>query len=433
MVSEPAREDILVMTSKSQEDREFPLQKDVVRIGRSPGNDIVLDDPLTSRHHARLERQEDGWTITDENSFNGTYVDGVRIRTPRTLRYGNRIKIGDTMMVFRRQQTKATMKVSALNKRRTALAQRAKELQQELDKLVPTVVEGARSHLDSLQQRFKDYDNLIAAGATGRAERMLAKVQAGTGELDKRLPTLREQSQQVQRTTAAQEVVDQLLAEVDERLTEMDRPATGELRRARNSLRRRLKDSRKAYEARDFRKAQVVIDQDISQKGIDKLQRALENLQSARQKQKEERTVEKRLEQLTGQVNTAREKLFALAKQDADGAPQTDADSSEDILGKIASRKMRVRKGHEELAQRLASLRDPIDALDIALKAARALPDLTPPEERQARAAVRSFKRAQTFLDRGELEEARARLDEVDVEQVREWHEILQAKLEETT
>jgi len=51
-----------------------------LRIGRAPDNDVVLDDLLTSRHHAELHRSEDGWRLVDLGSANGSYLNGQRVR-----------------------------------------------------------------------------------------------------------------------------------------------------------------------------------------------------------------------------------------------------------------------------------------------------------------------------------------------------------------
>ncbi|HYN21015.1 MAG TPA: GAF domain-containing protein [Thermoanaerobaculia bacterium] len=45
-------------------------------VGRDPDCDLVLDDDRVSRRHARLVRGEDGWTVADLGSKNGTLVDG---------------------------------------------------------------------------------------------------------------------------------------------------------------------------------------------------------------------------------------------------------------------------------------------------------------------------------------------------------------------
>nr|WP_234542427.1 FHA domain-containing protein [Streptomyces shenzhenensis] len=49
-------------------------------VGRDPLSDIVIDDARVSWHHAVLRPVEDHWTLEDEQSTNGTYADGRRIR-----------------------------------------------------------------------------------------------------------------------------------------------------------------------------------------------------------------------------------------------------------------------------------------------------------------------------------------------------------------
>jgi ABC transport system ATP-binding/permease protein len=51
----------------------------VVTIGRAPENSVVLNDLLVSRRHATLQRSGSQWELVDNNSANGTYVNGDRI------------------------------------------------------------------------------------------------------------------------------------------------------------------------------------------------------------------------------------------------------------------------------------------------------------------------------------------------------------------
>ena len=49
-------------------------------IGRSKGNDIVIDFPTVSRNHAVITRYDDGsWTVTDTNAKSGVLVNGEPI------------------------------------------------------------------------------------------------------------------------------------------------------------------------------------------------------------------------------------------------------------------------------------------------------------------------------------------------------------------
>ena len=55
----------------------------VIRIGRAPDNDVVLENPTVSRYHARLVQTADGWYIEDLQSYNGTAVNHVYQRVQR--------------------------------------------------------------------------------------------------------------------------------------------------------------------------------------------------------------------------------------------------------------------------------------------------------------------------------------------------------------
>lgn len=71
----------------------FELSRPVLTVGRAPSNDVVLRDSSVSKHHAQLEQEEDGWTLSDLGSTNGSWVNGERVRQKR-LASGDRIRIG---------------------------------------------------------------------------------------------------------------------------------------------------------------------------------------------------------------------------------------------------------------------------------------------------------------------------------------------------
>ncbi|MFS4092157.1 FHA domain-containing protein [Streptomyces sp. AF1A] len=63
-------------------------------VGRDPLSDIVLDDARVSWHHAVLRCEHDHWTLADEQSTNGTYAEGRRIRR-RDVGPGSEIRFGN--------------------------------------------------------------------------------------------------------------------------------------------------------------------------------------------------------------------------------------------------------------------------------------------------------------------------------------------------
>ncbi|MFI2367919.1 FHA domain-containing protein [Streptomyces sp. NPDC018833] len=63
-----------------------PLPARVLRIGRAPDNDLVVDDLIVSRRHAELRSLPDGtYEIADLGSHNGTYLNGRPIDRARIL------------------------------------------------------------------------------------------------------------------------------------------------------------------------------------------------------------------------------------------------------------------------------------------------------------------------------------------------------------
>jgi FHA domain/TIR domain len=56
----------------------FPARREII-LGRDPMVDVRSDNPLVSRHHARLRPQQLGWVLEDTKSKHGTFVDGKPI------------------------------------------------------------------------------------------------------------------------------------------------------------------------------------------------------------------------------------------------------------------------------------------------------------------------------------------------------------------
>ena len=59
----------------------YAIEGDRVTIGRSPDCDIFLDDVTVSRRHALLTRHAGGFTINDQGSLNGTFVNRRRVES----------------------------------------------------------------------------------------------------------------------------------------------------------------------------------------------------------------------------------------------------------------------------------------------------------------------------------------------------------------
>jgi len=77
-------------------DGEHELLRGALVIGRQPGCDVVLDDALVSRQHARVRVMPDGSVVVEDlHSTNGVYVNGTRLpRSIQKLHEGDRLLVG---------------------------------------------------------------------------------------------------------------------------------------------------------------------------------------------------------------------------------------------------------------------------------------------------------------------------------------------------
>ena len=57
----------------------YPLEKDMLTVGRQKGNDVQISSPLVSSQHAMLILREGQWVIIDRNSRNGLTLQGARV------------------------------------------------------------------------------------------------------------------------------------------------------------------------------------------------------------------------------------------------------------------------------------------------------------------------------------------------------------------
>ena len=77
------------------QDKDIDVKK-VIKIGRDPVNDIVIqNDPLVSRKHAIIEKDGETLYLEDKGSTNGTYVNKNPVSAGKKVK----IKSGDTVMI----------------------------------------------------------------------------------------------------------------------------------------------------------------------------------------------------------------------------------------------------------------------------------------------------------------------------------------------
>lgn len=84
--------------------RDVPLSNAplLLNVGRTPDNDLVLEDQQVSRHHAEIRVERDVVLLTDVGSTNGTFIDGERLAANNPIRLlpGTEVRIGSFVLVL---------------------------------------------------------------------------------------------------------------------------------------------------------------------------------------------------------------------------------------------------------------------------------------------------------------------------------------------
>src|SRR5438132_11192132 len=112
---------LLKITDASGRQSQLQLApKTTCMIGRAPDNQIVLDDPRASRHHAHIKTADDGgFVIVDgvyvngqiNRSANKVYINGEQ-KFEHPLKNGDRITIGASTIKFEQPKEERTADLS---------------------------------------------------------------------------------------------------------------------------------------------------------------------------------------------------------------------------------------------------------------------------------------------------------------------------------
>lgn len=77
----------------------YPIDKEVVKIGRLLDNDVVITDNLVSRHHAEVRYEDEKFMLYDLGSTSGTFLNNARIEKNEIFS-GDMIQCANTPMIF---------------------------------------------------------------------------------------------------------------------------------------------------------------------------------------------------------------------------------------------------------------------------------------------------------------------------------------------
>jgi pSer/pThr/pTyr-binding forkhead associated (FHA) protein len=78
----------------------FSVISVLANVGRGPHNDIVIVEESVSDSHAKLQRRDGVWYVTDLGSTNGTYIGGRRISAEERLPTDADLRFGGVPLVF---------------------------------------------------------------------------------------------------------------------------------------------------------------------------------------------------------------------------------------------------------------------------------------------------------------------------------------------
>ena len=95
-----ARQACLVVIYGEDLGRRIPLQTEPVIIGRSSRCEVQIDQESVSRNHCRISHDGRGYAARDLGSTNGTYVNDELIVDSISLRDGDQLKVGRTILKF---------------------------------------------------------------------------------------------------------------------------------------------------------------------------------------------------------------------------------------------------------------------------------------------------------------------------------------------
>lgn len=118
-------ESYIVISHQGRPPRYVTMDRPRFRIGRAANNDIVLQAPDVSRHHAFLEMSDAGWKITDLGSSGGTYWNRKKLKAqvPETWPANETIQIGPYYLHWQNEKPLEETDLEVVNEQATQLFQ----------------------------------------------------------------------------------------------------------------------------------------------------------------------------------------------------------------------------------------------------------------------------------------------------------------------
>src|SRR6202142_2727033 len=109
---------VIQIFSPDGQNRFVPLEAERISLGRSSAAELSFpEDNGLSRQHLALERDGDGWALTDLGSKNGTMLNGARVTGRMPLKPGDRITAGHLVLVYGGAKARAQEPVVVFDRR----------------------------------------------------------------------------------------------------------------------------------------------------------------------------------------------------------------------------------------------------------------------------------------------------------------------------
>jgi transcriptional regulator with GAF, ATPase, and Fis domain len=84
----------------SQNTQKISVKNRLLTIGTHPDNDVVIQDVVASRFHAKIELDVYGHKVVDDDSKNGVFVNGLRVIKELYLSHQCELQIGTTRLKY---------------------------------------------------------------------------------------------------------------------------------------------------------------------------------------------------------------------------------------------------------------------------------------------------------------------------------------------
>ena len=115
----PVREvfgNYLVVIAGADAGKRVEITDTPITIGRDARQTLVFDDTQLSRLHARVSLVNGEVVAEDLKSTNGTFLDGVRMTEPVTLREGQVVRMGGQLLTYERRSRRDIDRAEELNR-----------------------------------------------------------------------------------------------------------------------------------------------------------------------------------------------------------------------------------------------------------------------------------------------------------------------------